>query len=251
MTFHPIASLSKRAMRLRSFPILVRRSGGTFMLDPRNWLDNRVAAGLPHEATEIAIATRCILMNGLDTLIDAGANIGLYTVLVGSLAEVTQVFAFEPVRRNFNQMLGNVFANRLDAKVEAFRIGLSDHPGQTTIHVDPNSTGVSRLNLTACGREVRAYTRQETIQLARCDDVLSLTGRRIYLKIDVEGHSINALAGMERLFRDNVVFVQIEADESEIAEVSAILDGYGLRASAATGDDHFFSPNGVLTEQVA
>ncbi len=242
MAFHPLTSLRKRSARYLPFPSLTEHAGATFMLDPRNWIDNRIAAGIPFEVSQLASAEGIIRSNDIDTFIDIGANIGLYTVLIGRLQQVERVISFEPVRRNYNQLLGNVFANRLDAKVEAHRVALSDRESEATIHIDPTSTGVSRLDPNDCGRSIAAFTNTETIALRRFDDVCALDGQRVYMKIDVEGHTLQALSGMRALFERNAVYVQVETTSVDRADITAALDGYGLEKTSAIQGDLYFSP---------
>lgn len=242
MAFHPLTSLRKRSARFLPFPAVTEHSGATFVLDPNNWIDNRLVAGVPFEVDQLTLAERIICTQAIDTFIDIGANIGLYTVLLGRLAQIERVISFEPVRRNYNQLLGNVFANRLDAKVDAHRIALSDCEGEATIHVDPRSTGVSRLDLNGCGRKLSVYTENETIALRRFDDVCRLENRRIYVKIDVEGHTLEALAGMPSFFERNTVYGQVEATDSDLSGITEALCNYGLQQTAAIQGDHFFAP---------
>ena len=117
-----VESIARRLTRRRRFPLVVKRRGAKFVLDPRNWLDRHLAMWRPYEDDLIAHAAATMERERLNVFIDIGANFGIYTVLLGRLPFVTEVIAFEPVRRNFNQLLANVFANRLDGKVEAHRL---------------------------------------------------------------------------------------------------------------------------------
>lgn len=239
---NPLHSIGKRLTRLRRFPVLVRRRGAVFLLDPRNWIDNRLAAGAPYENAQLERARTLIAEHRLDTFLDVGANIGLYTVMLGRLPEIERVIAVEPVRRNFNQMLGNVFANALDAKVEALRVAAGDAPGTATIHIDPRSTGLARFDTVQAGRDASVFSQSESVTIVRLDDTLDLKGRRIFLKLDVEGHALPALAGMARLFAGNVVVAQVEAFGDEAAAVTARMEALGLAPIGAIDSDHYFGP---------
>jgi len=130
----------------------------------------------------------------------------------------------------------------LDLKVDAYRVALSDRPGRRIIHIDPISTGVSRLELADCKRDVSVFTQEEEIRTARFDDLVTLEDRRIYLKIDVEGHALQALSGMERLFKSNKVFLQIEVDEATEQSVYELLLSYGMMLTNKIGTDWYLSP---------
>ena len=125
-----VESILRRLTRRRSFPLVVRRFGATFILDPRNWIDCEIAMRHPYEEQQIDRARTVIQNENLNTFIDVGANLGLYTVLLGQISTVRRVVAFEPVRRNYAQLLANVFANKIEMKVETYRIALGDQSGR-------------------------------------------------------------------------------------------------------------------------
>ena len=133
-----------------------------------------------------------------------GANFGLYAIVLGLEPSVREVIAFEPVKRNYNQLLANVFANRLDNKVTAHRLALSDkHISGQTIYMDPKSTNLARFDVATADRPADVFRESETIDVARFDDILPLGGRRAFVKIDVEGEAENCLIGMENFFAKN------------------------------------------------
>lgn len=235
---NPLYSLRKRLARMRAFPALGRRDGARFVLDPANWIDNRMLAGVPYEDAQLALARRLIAKRQIDCVIDIGANFGLYTVLLGLEPGVVEQHAFEPVRRNFNQLLGNVFCNRLDTKVTAHRLALGEAAGVVTIHIDPTSTGVSRIDLAGTVRDTSVFTQRETVELRRLDDVLPLEGRSVYVKIDVEGGAMGVLRGMEKFLARNSGALQIEISPGE-AGAGALLEAHGWRAIATQGDCFF------------
>lgn len=236
-----LTSLSKRLTRLRRFPVLVRRRSAVFLLDPSNWVDNRIIAAAPFEEEQITAAANVIASRQLDLVIDIGANFGLYTILLGRLPQVREVIAFEPVRRNYAQLLGNVFANRLESKVEAHRLGLAKSEAGATIHVDPRSTGVSRLNLATAERDASVFTEQESIRLARFDKVCPLSGRRAFVKIDVEGEADGVLDGMAHFLQANEAVLQIELSGAEDQPVRERLTRAGYKEIARYGADVIFA----------
>lgn len=235
-----IHSLNKRIARLGTNPTLARRHGALFLLDRRNWIDNRLLARAPFEDAQIESARRIVQAEAIDTVLDIGANIGLYTIVLGRLPGVRAVHAFEPVARNVNQLHGNVFANDLDDVVRVHRLALSDREGEAQIHVDPRSTGVSTLEAGQAERRPRAYRAQETVRLARLDDVLALEGARVFVKIDVEGHALAVLRGMPRFLAANAVVLQVELLETDRAAIVAALDEAGYRLDAEISGDGIF-----------
>lgn len=225
------------------FPVLVRRRGAVFLLDPRNWIDTRVVAGAPFEHRQIAAAQKLIETKSIDLFIDIGANFGLYSVLLGRMDEIKQVVAFEPVRRNYAQLLGNIFANSLTAKATVHRVALSRASGQATIHIDPTSTGVSRLDVSTSHRDTGVFAEHETVELARFDDVFASERRSAFVKVDVdvEGEALAVLEGMQRFLATNDVVLQVELSASEDNGVRAFLGGLGFAEIARVEADVVFA----------
>lgn len=222
---HPLQSILKRLARLRRFPALARHGEATFLLDPGNWIDNRIIAGAPYERRQLANAMAMIERRDLDLLVDIGANFGLYSVTLGLRPQIRTIVAFEPVRRNYAQLMGNAFANRLEYKLEAHRLGISDHAGRVAIHIDPESTGVSRLDVSTADRAASKFSETEEIEIARFDDVTSFSGRRAFVKIDVEGMAAQAIGGMARFLAANQCVIQAEVTtDAERAAIGSLCE---------------------------
>ena len=237
---NPLTRLAKRVVRLWPGPVLARRRGARFILHPKNWIDNRLLAGAPFEDEQIAVARALIRERGIDLVIDIGANIGLYSIFLGQEPSITSVVAFEPVRRNFAQLMGNVFVNGLADKVEAHRLALGARTEETVIFVDPTSTGVSRLDLAAANRDHAKFSQQETVRVARFDDVCGFENRRAFVKIDVEGGAVDALAGMATFLERNTAVIQVETSDNEEDGVFKLLLAKGFANVRRIGADCYF-----------
>jgi FkbM family methyltransferase len=221
--------------------LLARRLGARWLLDPRNWIDNRMLAGAPFEPQQLAFAEALISRHQIDTLIDIGANIGLYTVLLGRLPEVSAVHSFEPVARNAAQLHANLFLNRLAGKCTVWRLALGDSDREVTLYIDPRSTGLSRIDLSSSGRDNTVFCEQERVRSARFDDVLDLDRVRAFVKIDVEGHALAVLKGMQGFLAHNWVWLQVELATPEAAAVVSWLRQADYEQIALVGADAFFA----------
>jgi FkbM family methyltransferase len=234
-----LSSIIRRITRRRRFPLLLRRRGANFVLDPRNWIDSLLARAEPFENELIARAANIMAAERRDIFIDVGANLGLYTVLLGKSPSVKRVIAFEPVRRNFNQLMANVFVNRLDQKVDAFRLALGDTTQDAIIHIDPTSTGASYID-NSDGAPAKNFSIQEVISVVPADTIISLERERLFIKIDAEGHASAALRGMQKLLANNDAVLQIEVFPKEREAVTDILDGLGYQLVESFGVDCHF-----------
>lgn len=69
------------------------------------------------------------------------------------------------------------------------------------------------------------------VDVVSLDDSVSFSGKALVIKIDVERHELEVLAGMERTLRENAGIVQVEAIETRNDVVSVMKrHGYELVA---------------------
>jgi FkbM family methyltransferase len=236
---NPISSLRKRLVRFRRFPQIARLEHNVFVLDPRNWIDNRLIARAPYETGQLELAKHLIARNALTHFIDIGANFGLYSIVLGHMKEIERVIAFEPVRRNFNQLCGNIFANRLDVKIQAISCALGASNGKQVIHIDPTSTGISRLDLASTARSTSVFKEKEEIEIRRGDEVLNVGNARIFMKIDVEGHTKAVLEGLSSVLTVCSGALQVEMEACE-EDITASLASFGWRPLRRIQGDAYF-----------
>ncbi len=237
-----VTSARKRLNVFRGPVSVARRRGARWVLDKANWIDARLLAGKPFEDAQLARFVDRLAAKRFDAMLDVGANFGLYAV-TAAVNGVPETHAFEPVRRNHNQLSANIFANRADATITAHRVAASDKAGRATIHVAPASSGVSRLDLAGVGDAADAgqFTAAEDIETVRLDDLFAWSGRAVFAKVDVEGHEIAALAGMENLLRNNDVELQVEVFEPNLVEIRAFLGRLGYRDVDRIENDFYFA----------
>lgn len=94
--------------------------------------------------------------------------------------------------------------------------------------------------------ESRFLVHRETVEVFRLDEFLPITGQRIFAKIDVEGHAVDALKGMRDLLANNVVVIQAELLEYDRDQIIACLRQSGYDLCAQIDVDGYFCPGGDL-----
>ena len=77
----------------------------------------------------------------------------------------------------------------------------------------------------------------------RADKKFKIKKKIICLKIDVEGHEINVLNGLNLLFKNNKIFLQIEIFSSNYKKVSKKLLSVGFEKINQINADHYFIKN--------
>lgn len=133
------------------------------------------------------------------TMLDVGANIGNHGVFLSRLYE--KVLAVEPDPRTFEVL--NLNAS-LVPNMQCFRIAASDRNGSVPFVQERSNVGHSRV--------VGSQTGEPTIDVEcwRLDDYFPDIDNVRLVKIDVEGHELQAIGGMQKLLDRCSPIVMIE-----------------------------------------
>jgi FkbM family methyltransferase len=134
-----------------------------------------------------------LVLEAGDIVLDVGANIGWYSLLLARHRQGIAVHGFEPDPETYALLEGNVRANGLE-QVKVWPCALSDSPGCKTLYryADKNTGRNSLLPINA-GGSVEILSR-------RLDEFVEKEGvdpdRLRFAKIDVEGYEAVVLRGM-------------------------------------------------------
>lgn len=144
---------------------------------------------------------------------DIGANIGYYTVTIGS--HVDRVIAFEPHPQARDLLLRNIDLNSL-MDDHVYRIGLADTEMTAGI-TDPYLFGQTKRDPEGDRIDVKP------LDMVQKDDNLPAPD---VIKIDVEGDEQNVLVGMEEtLTRDQpILFIEVH---NNVDELVSFLEEHG------------------------
>ncbi len=147
-----------------------------------------------------------------DTAIDVGANIGfLSRVMAEAVGPRGRVVAFEPNPLLFPLAVQN---NARHPQVIVLPLGLSDAPGTADLHVARDSMATGSLHADYVRASAPSWEPEVDalrVQLARGAELLGAIGieRFALLKIDVEGHEVSVLRGLEPAIRRNETLVAL------------------------------------------
>jgi FkbM family methyltransferase len=172
--------------------------------------------------------------------VDAGANIGHMTSLMAMRAGPSgEVIAFEPNPAPFKELAYNVSVWRRNphaAPVAAHNVALSDHAGVATLVIPAHSEG-NRM-LATLADDARSNTPDEKFEVpVQALDEIVGEGRRIgFLKLDVEGHELQVLAGCNRLLTSggirDILFEEVQVPPTP---VTRLLESCGYSLFRAAG----------------
>ena len=77
-----------------------------------------------------------------DTIIDIGAHIGLFSLLVSQLCKTGKILSFEPVRENFDLLVSNLKLNHIE-NVLPFNMAVSKNSGKLNLFLNDDQSAHS------------------------------------------------------------------------------------------------------------
>lgn len=175
-----------------------------------------------------------------ETLVDIGANVGMYTIWSAKTRGV-KVYAFEPESQNYALLNRNLALNDLGGLVKAYCLGLSDRAGYSELHLSQLGVGGSCHSMGE-----RIDFKQEPMDpvfsqgciSARLDDLVA-TGvipAPDHIKLDVDGIEHKVIAGARRVLTDRKVrslLIEINQNLPDHMQMVEELESLGFRHDPA------------------
>lgn len=158
-------------------------------------------------------------------IIDGGANIGEYSLLVNKIIPNCKIYAFEPVESTFQKLLGNKkdFDN-----INPIKKGLFKETCLTSINLfnsDEHSSLYDIQGLT------NGSNQKQIIELVRGDEFLKENKLDFvdFLKLDIEGAEYDALIGFEKSIKNGrIKVIQFEYGYINISTKKLLIDFYNF-----------------------
>lgn len=162
-----------------------------------------------------------------DTVVDVGANAGVYTVATARLVGPEgRVVAIEPNPVVLGRLAANVRQNGFEDRVTILPIAIADHTARGLVVDQSGNSTVARIQVLAEGESIPSGT----VGVRTLDDALEDLGiaRVDVLKIDVEGLERAVMDGAERtLAHANRVAVEI-GDRADVPAIQSLCVNGGL-----------------------
>jgi len=141
-----------------------------------------------------------------DVVVDVGANIGYYTVLLANkVGENGKVYAFEPDKINFEILKKNIEANNLK-NIEIINAAVGSKAGKLKLYKSKNNFGDHKLfkptlpSLKKGGKTKIASEETEVVRIIKLDDYLK--NQKINLmKIDTQGWEPEVIDGAMKIIK--------------------------------------------------
>jgi FkbM family methyltransferase len=149
---------------------------------------------------------------GISVVLDVGANEGQYGRELRLARYRGRIVSFEPMAAPFAKL---VSATRSDPGWDAVQLALGEADTETEINVSRNSVSSSLLPILPVSVEAAAtssFVGEESITVRRLDGVFDQylrAGEVPFLKLDVQGYELHALAGATGVI-DRIAGIQAE-----------------------------------------
>lgn len=173
--------------------------------------------------------------------LDIGAHGAFYALLAAKEVPFDRFVIVEADPANVAKIHANLLLNGLAGKADVLHAVASGQSG----HVSFNLTTDSSRSYSGAGAGP-ASTVSSTLRVPAVviGDLVEERGVWLVGKIDVEGHELEVLDGMEHLLRNNYGLWQIESLDENVAPLYARMKDLGYVLDRAIGHDHFFVKSG-------
>jgi FkbM family methyltransferase len=165
-----------------------------------------------------------------DVFYDIGANVGVYTCVVGQRAD--QTVAVEPHSQTVARLRENADLNDVDADI--YEYALSDRSGTATLEHpgrSPMALGSGEFSLAP----VEDPDRVEETELIAGDELVERESlpEPTVAKIDVEGAELAVIDGLAKTLENcRALYIEVHRDHVDVADVTARLRVLGFDYAA-------------------
>ncbi len=127
-----------------------------------------------------------------DRVLDAGANIGYFTLLAAArVGAAGRVYAFEPEPRNYALLARNVALNGFEERATLCEAALADAAGEAQLYLSEDNLGDHQLQPDEAGRQaVTVRLEQGSAWFAGREDALD------FVKVDTQGAEHSVITGL-------------------------------------------------------
>ena len=155
-----------------------------------------------------------------------------------------KVYAFEPVRSNYEQLESNKLLNNF-SNLEIYNFALSDENKNIIMWVpDLNKTGGFSI-FDERDEEIKNYDVNKIKKITgiakKGDEILKIVDKKIAIKIDVERHELSVLKGMQDLIIKNKIILQIELFDKRKENIEKYLKLRKFKKIKVIQKDHYFT----------
>ena len=145
-----------------------------------------------------------------DLFIDIGANVGFFSL---PISKIIRTISFEPFSINFNKLTENLKLNRIK-QIDIYNYALSDKNTEGNIYLKKNQPNFGEATIS--NRKHKFDSLYQKVLLKIFDQEFNLFNKYLMIKIDVEGHELKTLLGMQQTLIKNKCLIYVETIDSNV-----------------------------------
>jgi FkbM family methyltransferase len=206
--------------------ILIKSQNINLLIEIRDPIEREIFFNLSYEEEQIATLVELSKKNKQDFFLDIGSNCGYYALFIAKTFPSTHVIAFEPIKKTYDKLIKNIHLNDLNNQIQTFNFGLSDTNDEVQMRTLIKK-GFAQSGGFTVNDKNRELKKNETLLKANLkigDEIIKFINKKLLIKIDVEGHEINALKGLKHLIKNNKIYMQIEIFHENKENIFNFLD---------------------------
>ena len=207
--------------------------GLRYLLDIRNRVDRHIDAFSVYEKEQVEFLISELKKSKCSCFIDIGSHWGYYSLNFANEPSLSSsiIYAFEPDQVNRNQLYANIFLNDFQNRITVFDYALSSQEGELNFHhFDENNRGRSCI----------AKDGELVVKTEKLDKLVSLTDEVIGIKVDVEGHELDVISGMNEVLKNNACILQVESFDDVLPDLLSAMSSLGYKKIKTIDYDHYF-----------
>ena len=193
-----------------------------FYLDFLDPVDREIILNKEYEQDAVNFLEAEMRKNFFSNFLDIGANSGYYSFYFAKKFTDLKIQAFEPNVDAYNKFLKTILKNSFK-NIEISNFGLSNINEKTKM-ITWFKHGIAKTNSTILDKSHDTKNSKIfEVNLRIGDEVISLSGKKIVLKIDVEGHELSVLNGLKSTLNKNKCLILVEIGDEKFEEVNKYL----------------------------
>jgi len=197
-----------------------------------------------YEDEQVEYLCKILTKNKIDCFFDIGSNSGIYTLIISKLFKKIKVFSFEPVKSTFLKLKKNISLNTELNNIKKYNFGLTNKNLRLKMKALQKNGFIQSGGFGVVNKgDNLKNLHTEYAMFKKADDIFKIRNKKICLKIDVEGHEIYALDGLKNIFKNNIIFLQIEIFPLNYNKVKKKLYKFGFRRTNQINADYYFIKN--------
>ncbi len=121
-----------------------------------------------------------------DVVVDIGANVGVFSTFLTTVASPLRIFSYEPSSENYRMLSKNIAENHLESQIQAFQSAVSSQNGVQALYLNARGSGGNSLFESSVSE---TFSGQEVVSVVTLEGIFDKNGlsQIDFLKLDCEG----------------------------------------------------------------